>query len=109
MRNSRLNTVLALLVAMTLGSATAATGNGTPDGAPPSQEMVCDDANLERAAFGLCIAFCEAGDCPERPNKASCRSLRRNFTRFTGLELFPCEQPSFCDLNPCHPDCMICG
>jgi hypothetical protein len=108
MRIPGTKTLLALLVAATLGA--PAYGQGTPDGSPPSQELVCDEANLERSAFGLCIAFCEAGDCQERPNKASCRSLRRNYTRFTGEDVFPCErEPSICDIYPCLPECGDCG
>ncbi len=65
---------------------------GTPDGQTPAQEKVCDDAHLARAAYGLCIAFCEAGDCDRFPKRPSCANLRRNFTKQTGLKKFPCEQ-----------------
>jgi hypothetical protein len=68
-------------------------GNGTPDGQPPAEEPVCDNAGLERAAFGLCIMFCEASDCDLHPTRSSCRILRRNYHRLTGESLFPCEMP----------------
>ena len=55
-------------------------GDGTPDGSPPAEEQVCDTAGLFGAAYGLCIAFCEANDCDatDQPDNRSCSSLRKN-------------------------------
>ena len=70
-------------------------GDGTPDGSPPSEETVCDEEI--GAAYGLCVAFCEANDCDEFPNnkrgklKKACDVLRANYTRITGELDFPCE------------------
>jgi hypothetical protein len=72
------------------GSAFAA-GHGTPDEVPPANETVCEDSGLIGAAYGLCIAFCEANDCDQFPNKKACDVLRSNFTRITGELVFPCE------------------
>ncbi len=99
----------ALLMTTPVGtpSPAAAYGNGTPDGQPPAEELVCDNAGLERAAFGLCVAYCEAIDCDLHPNRQACRSLRKNYARFTGQELFPCEMREdvpFC-VRPSDPDC----
>ena len=68
-------------------------GHGTPDESPPAEETVCDD--LIGAAYGLCVAFCEANDCDQFPrkkgNKKACESLRANYARITGELAFPCE------------------
>ena len=82
-----------LTAALLVSAPIRAFANGTPDGQNPSQELVCDEASLERSAFGLCIAFCEATDCDTHPKKAACRSLRKNFEKATGTNLFPCETP----------------
>jgi hypothetical protein len=66
-------------------------GDGTPDESPPAEEQVCDDAGLMGAAFGLCIAFCEANDCDDFPNRKACGVLRANYARITGELAFPCE------------------
>ena len=71
-------------------------GHGTPDESPPSQEAVCDK-QTDGVAYGLCVAFCEAHDCDEFPNKKSCEVLRANFTRITGEADFPCEDDSSSD------------
>jgi hypothetical protein len=68
-----------------------AQGHGTPDEVPPADEAVCDDSGLTGAAFGLCIAYCEANDCDAFPNKKACDVLRENFTRITGETGFPCD------------------
>ena len=78
----------AILVAS--GSAPAQ-AYGTPDGETPAQEDVCDDAGLMGAAFGLCIAFCEANDCDLYPRDPACQVLRARFARATGSLAFPCE------------------
>ncbi len=68
-----------------------AIGHGTPDESPPAAEPVCDDAGLIGAAFGLCIAFCEANDCDDFPNRQACEVLRANYAQITGELAFPCE------------------
>jgi hypothetical protein len=68
-------------------------GDGTPDGSPPAEEAVCDEAGLIGAGYGLCIAFCEANDCDQFPNKKACEKLRANYARITGELAFPCEAP----------------
>jgi hypothetical protein len=77
-------------------TAAFAIGHGTPDESPPAEEAVCDESGLIGAAFGLCIAFCEANDCDQFPskngNKKACESLRANYTRITGELAFPCEE-----------------
>lgn len=75
-------------------AAAFAAGHGTPDESPPADEAVCDESGLIGAAFGLCIAYCEANDCVDSPNKKACEVLRDNYTRITGDLAFPCEQTS---------------
>jgi hypothetical protein len=43
-------------------------------------------------AFGLCIAYCLAKECPQNPTHTSCQKLRRNFQRLTGSSTFPCDE-----------------
>jgi hypothetical protein len=69
----------------------AAFGDGTPDEQPPAEELPCDSAGLFGAAYGLCIAYCEANDCEIQPDKHACDVLRGNYLRITGTDLFPCE------------------
>jgi hypothetical protein len=66
-------------------------GDGTPDGAPPAEETLCEDAGLLGAAFGLCVAFCEANDCDVFPDSQACDVLRNNYAKITGELSFPCE------------------
>ena len=73
-------------------TAAFAFGDGTPDESPPAEETVCDD--LIGAAYGLCIAFCEASDCDQFPNKQACGVLRANYAKITGELAFPCETVS---------------
>lgn len=84
---------LAFLIGALIGSPTAvsAFGDGTPDEMPPAEELPCDAAPLSGAAYGLCIAFCEANDCEIQPDKHACDVLRLNYMRMTGDEIFPCE------------------
>jgi hypothetical protein len=80
-----------LVVAVSVFPATAFS-QGTPNGRTPAEETVCD--GLEGAAFGLCIAYCEATDCGDGVNYASfqaCASLQKNWIKKTGLEEFPCN------------------
>jgi hypothetical protein len=58
---ARLALAISFALALLLGPMHAlAFGDGTPDGSPPAEETVCEDAGLMGAAFGLCVAFCEA-------------------------------------------------
>jgi len=75
-------------------TAAFAAGHGTPDESPPADEAVCDESGLTGAAFGLCIAFCEANDCDDFPNKNACQVLRENYAQITGELAFPCEETS---------------
>lgn len=52
---------------------------GTPDGMPPSSEGACDD--YTGAAYGLCVAYCEAMDShDEAPNasEGACAVVAQN-------------------------------
>ncbi|MCB0330078.1 MAG: DUF4215 domain-containing protein [Bdellovibrionales bacterium] len=60
----------------------------TFDGFTPAQEIDCD--NYSGAAYGLCVAYCEAQDCDVNPHP-SCEALRRNFEKRTGTSIFPCD------------------
>lgn len=84
---------LSSFAALMLSPAAAlAAGHGTPDELPPPQEAVCDGE--AGAGYGLCVAFCEANDCDQFPNKKACDVLRANYTRITGFLDFPCEDDS---------------
>jgi hypothetical protein len=63
-------------------------GDGTPDTDPPAEETVCN--GLGGRMWGLCVAYCEAQDCPgsEHP---SCEVLRRKLSDITGSPMFPCD------------------
>ena len=70
----------------------------TPDGTTPAEESVCD--GLEGAAYGLCVAYCEAQDCDLVSNTSqdtqSCQSLRKNYAKKTGGAIPPCDVPVAC-------------
>ncbi len=71
----------------------ALSGNGTPDGVPPSAETICNGTT--GAAHGLCTAYCEAMDCDSGAPQASqraCDRVRTNFANITGQGL-PCDCP----------------
>ncbi len=53
----------------------------TPDGETPAAETVCDD--YSGAAYGSCVAYCEATDCDADPN-ASETACDRLYDRFVG-------------------------
>lgn len=84
---------LALMLALALGTPAIAFayGDGTPDEQPPAEEPPCDAAGLRGAAYGLCIAYCEANDCEIQPDKTACERLRENYAKLTGEDLFPCD------------------
>ncbi len=86
-------TGLALMAGMmiSLPALALAYGDGTPDGQPPAEELPCDAAGLRGAAYGLCIAYCEANDCEIQPDKNACDRLRANYSKLTGEDLFPCD------------------
>ena len=80
------------LTALTTASAPAgAYGDGTADEMPPAEETVCEDAGLFGAAYGLCVAFCEANDCDLAPDATACERLRGNYAKITGETTLPCE------------------
>ena len=83
------------LACAALASAPAASrafGDGTPDGSPPAEETVCEDAGLRGAAYGLCVAYCEANDCDTNPDSPACDRLFENYTKITGEDSFPCDE-----------------
>lgn len=66
-------------------------GSGTPDGQPPAEEIICDPAaGLRGAAYGLCVAYCEANDCELDPGQHACDVLLDNFYKQTHLASPPC-------------------
>ena len=86
-------TLVAMIVASLVGipALALAFGDGTPDEQPPAEEQICDPAaNLRGAAYGLCVAYCEANDCEIQPDKHACAVLLANFTRITGESAVPC-------------------
>ena len=88
-------TTLAATLALACAVATPrilhAYGDGAPDEQPPAEEPPCDAADLRGAAYGLCIAYCEANDCEIQPDHHACDVLRLNYSRLTGDVIFPCE------------------
>jgi hypothetical protein len=86
-------TALALSAAALLGVPNLAFsfGHGTPDEQPPAEEVVCDpDVGLRGAAYGLCVAYCEANDCELDPEQRACEVLLGNFYQATGRTDVPC-------------------
>jgi hypothetical protein len=81
--------VLGLATLALAPGAALAFGDGTSDGSPPAEEVVCD--GLGGAAFGLCVAYCEANDCDLTPDSQACNVLRENYVRITGELGFPCD------------------
>jgi hypothetical protein len=69
-------------------AAALAFGDGTPDTDPPAEEEVCN--GLGGRLWGLCVAYCEAQDCPASEHP-SCDVLRDKIYDLTGSELFPCD------------------
>ena len=91
-------TLRTLLVSPVLGIAfglaplsALAYGDGTPDGSPPAEETVCEAAGLMGAAYGLCVAYCEATDCDTHPDDNACTKLRANYAKITGDFTLPCD------------------
>ena len=87
------NFIIALAIAFALTLSLRAPlahawGDGTPDTDPPAEEQVCN--GLGGRLWGLCVAYCEAQDCPgsEHP---SCEVLRRKLSDLTGSSFFPCD------------------
>jgi hypothetical protein len=66
-------------------------GDGTPDGQPPAEEVICDPGvGLQGAGYGLCVAYCEANDCDIQPDEHACEVLLTNFYHATGRTDVPC-------------------
>jgi hypothetical protein len=63
-------------------------GDGTPDTDPPAEEGVCD--GLGGRLWGLCVAYCEAQDCPASEHP-SCDVLREKLLDLTESMFFPCD------------------
>jgi hypothetical protein len=77
------------LLALAPSPGAFAAGHGTPDRLPPAVEEAC--TGMIGAAFGLCVAFCEANDCDLYPDSQACDVLRENYSQITGEFTFPCE------------------
>ena len=77
------------LLVLALSPRAIAAGHGTRDGVTPAVEEEC--TGLKGAAFGLCVAFCEANDCDQYPDSHACDVLRENYSEITGEFTFPCE------------------
>jgi len=93
LRYFALRTATLAAIAFAPGAAIAI-GHGTPDQSPPAQENVCEEAGLKGAAYGLCVAYCEANDCDEFPDKEACSRLLENYSKITGEDSFPCDEVS---------------
>lgn len=86
-------TALAVMITGLLGvpGLALAYGHGTPDGQPPAEETICNPTvGLRGAAYGLCVAYCEANDCELDPDQRACEVLLNNFLRATGRTDVPC-------------------
>lgn len=89
MRTLAWMTATALAVAIAVAPAPAAAfGDGTPDTDPPAEETACD--GLGGRVWGLCVAYCEAQDCPASEHP-SCEVLRLKLQDVTGSDEFPCD------------------
>lgn len=90
MKRRTMRWTLAVLAAamIALPVSASAFGDGTPDTDPPAEEAACD--GLGGRAWGLCVAYCEAQDCPgsEHP---SCDVLRDKLWDIMGSDAFPCD------------------
>jgi hypothetical protein len=88
---NRISTLLLSAAFATVLFAAPTFAGGTYDGQTPAEELVCDHADLEPGAYGLCIAYCEAQDCDVRPNRRDCKIIRENFEKRTGSAVLPCD------------------
>jgi hypothetical protein len=82
---------LILTVAMHPLPAEAERGNGET----PEEATVCEAADLDAAAWGLCNAYCEAMDCAGDDPQASDRACERvleNWEKHADGLTIPCEQ-----------------
>ena len=83
---------LSMLLALPLAGVLAGSALAqTADEVTPAEETVCEDAGLLGAAYGLCVAFCEANDCDLTPDAVACERLRANYAKITGEPTLPCE------------------
>ncbi len=94
-----------LVIASAVSLLAASAFAQTPDGRTPAEELVCTDAGLTGAAFGLCNAYCEAQDC-DINDRPSCERLRTNFAKHTGTRVFPCD--AFCGDGEVNQDFEEC-
>lgn len=94
------------LLLLTAGAALAQTPAPIPNGSWPFENTVCDDQT--GAAYGLCLAYCEAMECdlandlnsetaPNAPFR-TCNKVRNVFKRIAGDDM-PCECPCWDDPN----------
>jgi len=89
-RNLLFSIALSSLLGLALAPVSAlAYGDGTPDTDPPAEEVWCD--GLAGRLWGLCVAYCEAQDCPASEHP-SCDVLRDKLFLLTGTYLFPCDE-----------------
>jgi hypothetical protein len=84
--------MLCCTASLAAAGAALAIGDGTPDGSPPAEETVCENAGLRGAAYGICVAYCEANDCDTFPDAKACSQLFDNYVKLTGDEAPPCEE-----------------
>lgn len=84
-----LASTLAFALCLSLQAPAAqAYGDGTPDEMPPAEEEVCN--GLGGRMWGLCVAYCEAQDCPASAHP-SCDVLLARWFDLTGSTQFPCD------------------
>lgn len=91
MKKFRLAIALTVTVAVASFAAPIAAhayGDGTPDTDPPAEEEVCN--GLGGRMWGLCVAYCEAQDCPGSDHP-SCEILRLKMEDLSGGGGFPCD------------------
>ncbi|MEO2167856.1 MAG: hypothetical protein ABGY42_06995 [bacterium] len=88
LKNFLLGGMVAALAALPCVPAAFAYGDGTPDTAPPAEEIVCDD--FGGRMWGICVAYCEAQDCP-MSDHPSCDKLRDRFYDLSGTDILPCD------------------
>jgi hypothetical protein len=65
------------------------------NGDTPEEDTVCEAADLDGAAWGLCNAYCEAMDCDSDDTRASdtaCERVLVNWEEHANGMTIPCEQ-----------------
>lgn len=96
--------VFALAAVLLLGFAGTATAGGpkhkdkVKNKVKIAKVKAADDgvcSGLEKAAFGLCKAYCGKKACATAdPESKSCQSLRKVLLKKTGSSVFPCDLPA---------------